>query len=62
VQKHPTFYAAEVATPPVLIAFDLLSVKGRDVSRPRSSIAGWPLSWLPSQRRGLRGDSGDYPL
>jgi hypothetical protein len=48
VQKHPTFYAAEVATPPVLIAFDLLSVKGRDVSRPRSSIAGWPLSWLPS--------------
>jgi len=34
VQKHPTSYAAAVATPPVLIAFDLLYVKGRDVSRP----------------------------
>src|SRR5438552_6105573 len=34
VQKHPTSYAAEVDTPPVLITFDLLYVKRRDVSRP----------------------------
>jgi len=32
--KASAFYAAEVARPPVLIAFDLLYVKGCDVSRP----------------------------